>query len=107
MGSLGLESVLIGDVGDGELLAGLLIHPGVRSVDDSGFVLGTNVLQDTILVDLGAVAGLQDGAPLIGLHIRILPHNSGFVGAGHGQGEEGDEDDEELHVGDGWCLLDS
>ncbi|KAI8040331.1 hypothetical protein M5D96_006271 [Drosophila gunungcola] len=98
MGSLGLESVLIGDVGDGELLAGLLIHPGVRSVDDGGLVLGTNVLQVTLLVDLGAVAGLQVGAPLVGLHIGIQPHDLGFVGAGHGHGEEGDKDDEELHV---------
>jgi len=107
MGALGLESVLIGHVGDGELLAGLLIHPGVGSVDNSGLMLSANVLKDTIQVDAGAIAGLQDGAPLIGLHIGILPHGLDIVGAGHGQGEEGDEDDEELHVGAGWCLLDS
>jgi len=98
MGSLGLVSVLIGHVGDGELLAGLLIHPGEGSVDNGGLVLGANVLKDSLLVDAGAIAGLQDGAPLIGLDIGILPHGLDIVGAGHGQGEEGDEDDEELHV---------
>jgi len=63
MGALGLVSVLIGHVGDGELLAGLLIHPGEGSVDNSGLVLGANVLKDSLLVDAGAIAGLQDGAP--------------------------------------------
>ena len=94
MGALGLVSVLISHVCDGELLAGLLIHPGEGSVDDSGLVVSASVLEDTLLFDAGAIAGLHVGAPLLGLNIGDLPHDLG--GAGHGHGEEGDEDDEDI-----------
>lgn len=107
MGALGLVSVLISHVCDGELLAGLLIHPGEGSVDDSGLVVSASVLEDTLLFDAGAIAGLHVGAPLLGLNIGDLPHDLGKVGAGHCHGEEGDEDDEEFHVGAVWCLLEN
>jgi len=82
MGALGLVSVLISHVCDGELLAGLLIHPGEGSVDDSGLVVSASVLEDTLLFDAGAIAGLHVGAPLLGLNIGDLPHDLGKVGAG-------------------------
>jgi len=57
MGSLGLESVLIGDVVDGvgDTIIG---HEGEGSTDGEALVLGSNVVQLTFGLSLLAVASL-------------------------------------------------
>lgn len=61
MSSLGLESVLVGDVVDGVGLA-VIGNEGVGSTDDNGLLLGADVLQLALLLVLLAIAGLQTGA---------------------------------------------
>jgi len=58
MGTLGLESVLVGDVVDGvgDTIIG---HEGVGAADHDGLLLGAHVLQLTLLLVLLAIAGLQ------------------------------------------------
>jgi len=57
MGTLGLESVLIGDVGD---LVGdtIITNEAVGSLDGDGLVLGSNVLQLTSSISGLAIASL-------------------------------------------------
>ena len=54
-----LETVLIGNIVDGELFAGLLINPAVAAVHNNGFVIGANILQLAFLSFLGTITGFQ------------------------------------------------
>lgn len=60
VGAGGLETVLVGDVGEGVLLS-IITDPGDGSSHHQGFVLGADVLQLRLLLLGGAVAGLKTG----------------------------------------------
>jgi len=55
MGTLGLESVLIGDVGDsvGDTIR---THIGVGSLDGEGLMIGASILQHSLSLSLLAIA---------------------------------------------------
>jgi len=55
MGTLGLESVLIGDVGDG-VGDTIIAHVGVGSLDGKGLMIGASILQHSLSLSLLAIA---------------------------------------------------
>lgn len=56
----GLEAVLIGDVRQGVLLA-IISYPGDGSSHNKSLILGAGVLQLSLLLLGGAIAGLETG----------------------------------------------
>jgi len=58
MGTLGLESVLIGDVVD-SVGDTIIAQEGERSTDGDGLILGSGVYQMTRLLLLRSIAGLH------------------------------------------------
>ena len=102
MGSLGLESVLIGNVVHG---VGLAIGSDVvvGSTDDDGSALRSEGLQLSLLGLGHTIAGLEgefvainsDVVVLVTEHLGVL----GVIdGGGNSQGQDGGEDNDQFHV---------
>jgi len=80
VGAGGLETILVGDVGEGVLLA-IVTDPGDGSSHHQGLVLGAGVLQLSLLLLGGAIAGFKSivVSPDSNVVIFIL-HNDGVFG---------------------------
>lgn len=96
VGTLGLESILVGDVCELDV-ATIFAGVGELALNLQGRLFSTNVLQGSFLVGSNTVAGfVRPLVGAIGVDLALLLHDgdglSGSLGSGEGDSQETEKD---------------